>query len=92
VLSELGGDGLHSVTKKKAHLPSEFSLRSTRDAPATRASLGSDSAIYCHVCSSRKGRDIPKRLPTVAGFGRHPNSSERALKEIPPWRQGLHLN
>jgi hypothetical protein len=31
---------------------------------------------------SRKGRNIPKRLPLFTGLGRHPNSCERTRKEI----------
>src|SRR6266853_3614075 len=35
-----------------------------------------------HVRSSRKRCDISKCLAALAGFGRHPDSSERALKEV----------
>jgi hypothetical protein len=34
------------------------------------------------VRSTREGCDIPKRPPALASFGRHPNSSERALEEV----------
>jgi hypothetical protein len=41
-----------------------------------------DSATWCHVGSCRKGCDISKRPPTLAGLGSHPNSSQCALKEV----------
>jgi hypothetical protein len=35
-----------------------------------------------HVSSTGEGCDLPQCLPTLAGFGRHPNSRKRALKEV----------
>jgi hypothetical protein len=31
---------------------------------------------------SCNGCDIPKRLPTLTGFGHHPDSSQRAFEEV----------
>jgi hypothetical protein len=43
---------------------------------------GSGFRSQPEIRSSRKDRDIPKCLPTLARFGRHPDSDESAVKEV----------
>ena len=47
-----------------------------------RMSHGTGLAISFAVGSPREDCDVPKCLPAFARFGRHPNSRERALKEV----------